>query len=81
LTWHNEKPEADLVGYAVVIRKTTSPDWEREIFVGNVTKFTLENVNIDEVVIGVKAIDKDGNESLVTAFTSPKYDQKKIETY
>ena len=24
----------DLAGYAVVIRKTTAPDWEREIFVG-----------------------------------------------
>jgi hypothetical protein len=81
LTWHNDKPEPDLAGYSVVIRKTTSPDWEREIFVGNVTKFTLENVNIDEVVIGVRAIDKDGDESLVTAFTSPKYEQKKIETY
>jgi hypothetical protein len=81
MTWHNDKPEADLAGYAVVMRKTTSPVWEREIFVGNVTKFTLENVNIDEVVLGVKAIDKDGNESLVSAFTTPPYQQRKIETY
>jgi len=41
-----------------VIRKTTSPDWEREINVGNVTSYTLPNVNIDEVVLGVKAIDR-----------------------
>ncbi len=81
LTWHNDKPEADLAGYAVVIRKTTSPNWEREIFVGNVSKYTIENVNIDEVVVGVKAIDKEGNESLVSAFTTPKYQQRKIETY
>jgi Peptidase family M28 len=81
LNWQNERPEADLAGYAVVIRKTTSPNWEREIFVGNVTRYTLENVNIDEVVVGVKAIDKDGDESLVTAFTSPPYQQRKIETY
>jgi DeoR/GlpR family transcriptional regulator of sugar metabolism len=63
------------------MRKTTSPTWEREIFVGNVNRFTLENVNIDEVVLGVKAVDKDGNESLVTAFTTPPYQQRKIETY
>jgi hypothetical protein len=81
MTWHNENPESDLAGYAVVMRKTTSPLWEREIFVGNVTKYTLPNVNIDEVVLGVKAIDKSGNESLTTAFVSPAYEQKKIETY
>jgi hypothetical protein len=81
MTWHNDGAEADLAGYAVVLRKTTSPLWEREVFVGNVTKYTLENVNIDEVVVGVKAIDKDGNESLVSAFTSPQYQQRKIETY
>lgn len=81
MTWHNDNPETDLAGYAVVLRKTTSPVWEREIYVGNTTKFTLENVNIDEVVLGVKAIDKDGHESLVSVFTTPKYQQKKIETY
>ena len=81
MTWHNDNPEPDLAGYAVVLRKTTSADWEREIMVGNVTKYTLENVNIDEVVVGVKAIDKDGNESLVSAFTTTPYQQRKIETY
>lgn len=81
MTWHNDNPEPDLAGYAVVMRKTTAPDWEREIFVGNVTTYTLPRVNIDEVVLGVKAVDKDGNESLVTAFVSPTYKQRKVETY
>jgi hypothetical protein len=81
MTWHNDHPEADLLGYSVVLRKTTSPVWESEIFVGNVTKYTLPNVNIDEVVLGVKAIDKDGNESPVVAFVTPPYRQRKIETY
>jgi hypothetical protein len=81
MTWHNDHPEPDLLGYAVVMRKTTSPTWEREIFVGNVTTYTLPGVNIDEVVLGVKAIDKDGNESLVSAFVSPPYRQRKVETY
>jgi hypothetical protein len=51
-----------------VIRATTSPVWEREIYVGNVTEFTLPDVSIDDVVIGVRAIDKDGNASVVAAY-------------
>jgi len=70
LRWKNEKPEPDLAGYSVVIRSTTAPDWEKEIYVGNVTEFRLENVSIDDRVFGVKAIDKDGNESLVSAFVN-----------
>ncbi len=81
LTWHNDNPEPDLLGYAVVMRKTTSPLWEKEIFVGNVTQYTLPNVNIDEVVLGVKAIDKQGNESPVAAYVTPPYRTRKIETY
>jgi Zn-dependent M28 family amino/carboxypeptidase len=81
MKWNNTQPEADLAGYSIVIRNSTSPNWEREIYVGNVTSYTLPNVNIDEVVLGVKAIDKDGNESLVAAFVTPPYKQRKVETY
>ncbi len=81
LAWRNERPEADLAGYAIVIRGTTSPTWEREIFVGNVSTYTLKDVNIDEVALGVKAIDKDGNESLVAAYVTPPYIYRKAETY
>lgn len=62
--------EPDLAGYAVVIRKTTSPDWEREIYVGDVTSYTIPDFSIDDVVIGVKAIDREGNQSLVSAYQS-----------
>jgi Peptidase family M28 len=75
LRWANPNPEADLAGYAVVIRDTTSPVWQREIYVGNVTEYTLPDFSIDDVVIGVKAIDKDGNQSLVAA-----YDQAPLNT-
>ena len=68
LRWAMPDPEPDLAGYAVVIRSTTSALWEREIYVGNVTEYTLPNLSIDDVVIGVKAIDKDGNQSLVSAY-------------
>ncbi len=81
LNWSNPNPEQDLAGYAVVIRKTTSPIWEREIFVGNVLTYTLPNVNIDEVVLGVRAVDKNGNESPVAAYVTPPYKQAKIPTY
>lgn len=71
LSWTNPSPEADLLGYAVVVRSTTSPFWEREVFVGNVTKYTFPNLSIDTHVFGVKAIDKEGNESLVSVYGLP----------
>jgi hypothetical protein len=63
--------EPDLAGYAVMMRSTTSPVWERETWVGNVTTYTLPNVSIDDVVIGVKAVDRDGNQSVVSCYTEP----------
>lgn len=81
LMWRSDPPEDDLAGYAIVMRKTTSPYWEKEIFVGNITKYVVPNVNIDELVFGVKAIDKAGDESLVTPYVSPAYKQQKIATY
>jgi hypothetical protein len=81
LRWKNEKPEPDLGGYAVVMRATTSPYWEREIFVGNVTEFELPDVSIDTSVFGVKAVDRDGNESLVSAYVNAPLRKIKIDTY
>lgn len=63
--------EPDLAGYSVVIRSTTTPFWQREIYVGRVTEYTIPNFSIDDVVIGVKAIDKDGNPSLVSTYLQP----------
>lgn len=63
--------EPDLAGYAVLIRSTTSPVWERETWVGNVTTFTMPDVSIDDIVIGVKAVDRDGNQSMVACYTEP----------
>jgi Peptidase family M28 len=63
--------EPDLAGYAVVVRSTTSPVWEREIWVGNVTSYTMPDVSIDDVVIGVKAVDRDGNQSIVSCYAEP----------
>jgi hypothetical protein len=63
--------EPDLAGYAVLVRSTTSPVWEREIWVGNVNTYTMPDLSIDDVVIGVKAVDKDGNQSPVSCYAEP----------
>lgn len=68
LRWDQPDPEPDLAGFVVVVRSTTAPDWEREIWVGNVKEFTLKNTSIDQLVFGVKAVDKEGHESPVSAY-------------
>lgn len=81
LKWKQENPEADLAGYVILMRATTAPFWEREIFVGNVTEYTLPDVSIDELVFGIKAIDKEGNESLASPYVQGPRAKRKIETY
>ncbi len=71
LRWHAAAPDANLKGYAVVTKSTTSPVWEQEIFVGKVTEFTLEGVSIDDTKFGVKAIGNNGSESLVATYAYP----------
>ncbi|HTB14533.1 MAG TPA: M28 family peptidase [Bryobacteraceae bacterium] len=81
LKWKQENPEADLAGYVVMYRSTTAPYWDHEVFVGKVTEYTLPDVSIDDLVFGVKAIDKDGNESLVSPYVQAPRVKRKIETY
>lgn len=68
MRWAMPDPEPDLAGYSILIRDTTSPVWQKEIYVGNVTEYTIPDLSIDDIVIGVRAIDKDGNPSLVSAY-------------
>ena len=63
LTW-NANPESNLVGYEVVMRETTVPDWTSAIPVGNVTTVTL-NISKDNVQFGIRAVDQEGNRSPV----------------
>jgi hypothetical protein len=73
LRWNHPDPEPDLAGFIVVVRSTTAPDWEREIWAGNVREFTIKNTPIDQLVFGVKAVDRDGHESPVSAYvTQPR---------
>src|SRR2546423_5671788 len=61
--------EADLAGYEVVWRETTSPVWTTVVPVGDVTTPTLD-VSKDNVFFGVRAVDRDGHRSPV-AFPQP----------
>lgn len=80
LQWRAAGPDDTIKGYTVVMRPTTSPYWEQEIYVGKVTQFTLKDVSIDAVKFGVKAIGNDGGESLVTPYVYPARQKTEIET-
>lgn len=54
-----------LAGYKIYWRLTDSNQWEKSIFVGDVTEFTLENVVIDNYYFGVASVSKGGFESPV----------------
>jgi hypothetical protein len=64
LEWRMNR-EDDLLGYNICIRETTSPLWQRKIFVGKRTKFTLKNISKDNFIFGIQSVDIDGNESIV----------------
>ena len=80
LQWRPAGPEAEIQGYSIVMRPTTSPYWEQEIYVGKVTQYTLKDVSIDDAKFGIKAIGLDGSESLVTPYIYPPRQKTEIET-
>jgi hypothetical protein len=72
LQWRPAGNEASIQGYSVVMRPTTAPLWEHEIYVGKVNTYTLKDVSVDDVRFGVKAIGNDGTESVVSAYVYPE---------
>jgi len=58
-------------GYRVFWRTAWAPDWQQELYVGNVLEFTLPKMNIDDWVFGVSAVDGAGHESTVSAYVAP----------
>jgi hypothetical protein len=64
LKW-DANTDADLAGYEVVWRDTTSAVWTNSVFIGNVTTYTAKEMSKDNVFFGVRAVDKDGNKSPV----------------
>ena len=57
---------ADLAGYEVVWRESSTHEWERAIPVGNHTEVTLD-ISKDNVQFGVRAVDLDGHRSPVAS--------------
>lgn len=65
LKWDSNK-EPDMFGYEVVWRETTSPVWTNARWVGNVTTYTVKGMSKDNFFFGVRAVDKQGNKSMVS---------------
>ena len=53
------------VGYKIYWRDTTSPTWDNSRYVGDVSRFILDGIVIDNYFFGVAAVGKDGHESVV----------------
>ncbi len=79
LEWKQEPAEPDLAGFVVVRRATTSPYWEQETFVSNGTHLIMPHTSIDQYVFGVKAIDKEGNESLVAPYVPTPRGKRSVD--
>jgi hypothetical protein len=66
--------------YRIFWREAWGPDWQHEILVGNVTNVVLPNMQIDDYVFGVAAVDAHGHESFVTAYVTPPRANTPIKT-
>ncbi|MEO7538518.1 MAG: M28 family metallopeptidase [Pyrinomonadaceae bacterium] len=64
LKW-DANTDADLTGYEVVRRDTSSAEWTAAISVGNVTSYTVKGMSKDNYFFGVRAIDRNGHRSPV----------------
>lgn len=65
LKW-DASTEADIAGYEIVWRDTTSPIWTNAQSVGNVTSFVMKSMSKDNYFFGVRAVGKNGNKSPVS---------------
>lgn len=65
------EPSPGAVGYRIFWRDAWSPEWEHELWVGNVTEYVLPGVSVDDHVFGVAAVGPGGHESLVSAYVRP----------
>jgi hypothetical protein len=77
LRW-NASPGA--AAYRIFWREAWGPDWQHEMLVGNVTNVVLPNMQIDDFVFGVAAVDAQGHESSVTAYVTPPRTNTPIRT-
>jgi hypothetical protein len=62
---------AGAAAYRIFWREAWGPDWQDDLLVGNVTNVVLPNLQIDDYVFGVAAVDAAGHESFVSAYVTP----------
>ncbi len=60
LSWEASQA-ADHAGYAILVRETSAPYWQRRIPVGNVTEYVLKGTIVDNFFFAVQSVDEDGN--------------------
>ena len=63
-TWEKAQ-DPNVIGYKIYWRDTTSPVWENERYVGDVNKYTLKGIVIDNFYFGIASVGKNGYESPV----------------
>src|SRR5262245_41602222 len=68
------------VAYRIFWREAWGPDWQRDMLVGNVTNAVLPDMQIDDYVFGVAAVDAAGHESFVSAYVTPPRANTPIRT-
>jgi hypothetical protein len=59
------------IAYRIFWREAWGPDWQHDLLVGNGTSVVLPNIQIDDHVFGVAAVDAAGHESYVSAYVEP----------
>ena len=57
--------DLNVIGYKIYWRDTTSPIWQNERFVGDINKYTLKGIVIDNFYFGIATVGKNGYESPV----------------
>jgi len=70
LVWESS-PGGRAVGYELLWRDTTSPDWEHVQAMGNVTQYT-SSVSKDNEIFAIRSVDKAGHRSLAVV-PSPEH--------
>jgi len=66
--------------YRIFWREAWGQDWQHDVLVGNVTGVVFPNMQIDDYVFGVAAVDAQGHESFVTAYVTPPRASTPIRT-
>jgi hypothetical protein len=78
LTW---KASPGAVAYRIFSREAWGMDWQHEQLLGNVTNIVLPDVQIDDEVFGVAAVDAAGHESYVSVWVAPPRVYPPVKTF